>query len=266
MRSVKIWAVIFTLLAAPLRAETALILPFPPDLDSRQIVVTVDPGLTRTRALPAGELRDARVAMLADQDVAPDLLRALADRRDGLAALRLVRHLVANGGSASDIAYYGSIAVLTGRIWPLEDVVTALAELDPATEPADRVQMAIAALYPQAWAGNALALDALIMLNGEGRLFGAMSDRTRARIVEQAEQAGDGRVFLHLAVSELWGSPTDENRARARVWLEQARGASHLGVATTATALLAQLDLAAPAGALAGDTAAVLAATDEAGQ
>ena len=44
-------------------------------------------------------------------------------------------------------------------------------------------------------AGNVLALDALIVLNGEGRLFGPMSDRTRDRIVAQAEQAGDGRAF-----------------------------------------------------------------------
>jgi hypothetical protein len=245
----------------PAHAEVPLVLPIAPTLDSRQIAVTVDPGLTRTRALPPGELRAARVAMLDDQDVAPDLLRQLADRRDGLAALRLTRHLVDQGGTPSDIAYYGSIAILTGRIWPLEDVVGALMLLDPATEPADRVNMAMAALYPQAWAGNALALDALIALNGDGRLFGPMSDRTRDRILEQAALAGDGRVHLHLAVSELWGQPTDEARARARVWLDQALAGSHLGVRTAAQAVLAGLDAADPGAGLADDTARMLAAT-----
>ena len=235
------------LLAPPVRADNLLILPIPPSLDSRQIGVTVEAGLTRTRSLPPGELRTAREAMLADQDLDPALLRALADRRDGLAALRLTRALVADGGATSDIAYYGAIAVLTGRIWPLEDVIAAMQTLDPATEPTDRVNMYIAAIYPQAWAGNALALDALITLNGPGRLFGDLSDRTRARIVEMATQAGDGRIFLHLAISDLWEQPDAAMVARAETYLLQAAAGSHLGVRTAAQTILVQRGLADPA-------------------
>ncbi len=65
----------------------------------------------------------------------------------------------------------------TGRIWPLQDAITAMHQLDPATEPSDRIQMYIQTLYAHALAGNALALDAVVDLNGEGRLFGPMSMR-----------------------------------------------------------------------------------------
>jgi hypothetical protein len=105
--------------------------------------------------------------------------------RDGLAAQRYVRHLVANGGSDSDIAYFGSIAVATGRVWTLPETVKAMLRLDPATEPPERVKVYMAMIYPHAWAGNSLALDAVVMLNGKGRLFGEMSDRTRKQLDEQ---------------------------------------------------------------------------------
>ncbi len=136
---------------------------------------------------------------------------------------------------------------MTGRIWPLEDVVSVLLTLDPATEPADRVTMAIVALYPQAWAGNGLALDALVQLNGEGRLFGVMSQATRARLTEAASAAGDGRLFLHLAVADLWGTSDPAAIARAQDYLTQAAAGSHLGVRTAAQALLVAQDNAARA-------------------
>jgi hypothetical protein len=224
-------------------APDPLMLPMPADLATRQISVTVDPGLTRTRSLPTEDLRAARRAMLADEPVTPAQLQALADRRDGLAAQRLVRHLLASGGSASDIAHYGSIAVATGRIWSLPAAVAAMRRLDPATEPPERVKGHAAMLYPHAWAGNTAALDALIDLNGEGRLFGPLSDRTRAKIEAQAAQAGDGRSFLHLALVLLRDpAPDDAIRTRIRDYLVQAQGGTHLGVRTTASALLARLE------------------------
>lgn len=244
----RLLTVLCALLAGPLaplaRAEVPLMaLPMPADLASRQISVTVDAGLTHTRALPTEELRAARRAMLADAPVSPALLQALADQRDGLAAQRLVRHLLASGGSASDIAHYGSIAVASGRIWSLPATVAALRRLDPATEPHDRMAAHAAMLYPHAWAGNTLALDALIDLNGEGQLFGPLSERTRARIEAQAAKAGDGRTFLHLALALMRDpAPDDATRSRIRDYLGQARGGTHLGVQTAAAALLAQLE------------------------
>lgn len=226
-------------------ADPALLaLPVTADAASRQISVTVDPGLTRTRDLPTEELRAARRAMFEDAaSVAPDLLRALADRRDGLAALHYTRHLIATGGSDSDIAFYGSLAATTGRVWVLRDAVGAMLRLDPATEPRDRVSAYMAMLYPHAWAGNTLALEAILQLNGEGRLFGPLSDSTRARILDQAAANGDGRIEMQMALSLL-----RDPAARAghldeiRDYLTRAQAAPHPGLRAMAAALLARLD------------------------
>ena len=230
--------------AAP--AADAALLPFPAPAAARQISVTVDRGLIRTASLPVA-LRQARRDMLAGLAIADADLAALADRRDGRAAQDYVRRLVRSGtGSASDIAYYGSIAVASGRVWTLPDAVRAMLTLDPATEPRDRVATHIAMLYPHAWAGNTLALDALIALNGKGRLFGPMSEKTRARIVETGRRAGDGRVALQMALAAL-RDPADP--VAARIWLTEAQGGNHLGVRTTAAALLSRLDAGtSPAG------------------
>jgi len=225
-------------------AADAALLPFPAAAAARQISVTVDRGLTRTASLPTEALRQARRDMLAGLTIADADLAALADSRDGRAAQDYVRRLVSSGtGSASDIAYYGSIAVASGRVWTLPDAVKAMLTLDPATEPRDRVAAHIAMLYPHAWAGNTLALDALIALNGKGRLFGPMSEKTRARIVETGRRAGDGRVALQMAMAAL-RDPADP--VAARIWLTEAQGANHLGVRTTAAALLARLDAGTP--------------------
>jgi hypothetical protein len=233
--------------AAPLIAPARLAgLPMtvPADRARREISVTVTPGLTETRRLPTTELREARKAMLAGTEIPDAPLRALADLGDGLAALKYHRRLLARSPAVppSDIAYYGTVAVATGRIWPLADVVAALHRLDPATEPAARVKAYAAMLYPHAWAGNALALDALIDFNGEGKLFGPMSEATRTRILEQGDAAGDGRAALRLAIALLQKpDPAPADRARAEAYLTRAMAADHLAVKTTAANLLALL-------------------------
>lgn len=222
-------------------------LPIPSNPEARKISVTVDPGLKRTVDLPEGPLRAARVAMLAKEEVAPDLLRQLADLGDGLAALRYLRHLSANGGSASDIAYYGSIAAAAGRVAGLAPAVAAMRRLDPATEPPERVKVYVEMLYPHAWAGNVVALDGVALLTGEGRLFGPMSEKTRAKMLDQAAKIGDGRLELLMA-TELMRDPA----ARAtsadtiRSYLNRAAAGSHPGVHSAAMALLASLDGTAP--------------------
>lgn len=234
--------------ALPALAETPALLPFPAPAATRQISVTVDKGLTRTASLPTEALRQARRDMLAGKAIPDETLRALADRRDGRAAQDYVRRLLKSGtGTPSDIAYYASIAVASGRVWTLPDAVAAMHALDPATEPKERISVYAAMLYPHAWAGNGLALDALIALNGEGRLFGPMSAKTNARILETARKAGDGRVALQMALAAL---RDPEGAAAARTWLREAAGSDNLGIRTTATTLLARLD-AAPAAATA---------------
>ncbi len=223
---------------AVVRAETVSI-NIPADKTHRMVSVVVTKGLTSTAKLPTPALREARKRMLKDQPVTPDELRALADRADGLAALKYVRLLVeSKTATPSDIAYYGMVAVSTGRVWPLPDVVDALRKLDPATEPAARVKAYAATLYPYAWAGNSLALDAVIDLNGPGKLFGEMSKATRDKIMAQGEKDKDGRVALRLALmlaQKPDRSPADV--ALAQHFLSVAQASDNLQVQATATTL-----------------------------
>lgn len=225
--------------------QTLITMPIPPDAAHAQIWVVVNKGLTRTAKLPTPALREARQAMLDGKDISPDALKALADHWDGLAAQKYVRYLLADvpGAPPSDIAYYGTVAVSTGRVWTLPQVVDALRQLEPATEPPARIKAYAAMLYAHAWAGNSLALDAVIDLNGAGRLFGPMSAATQKRILAQGEKAGDGRIALRLALVLLQkpGRSAAETEL-AKHYLTLAKAASNLEVSTTAANLASLIE------------------------
>ncbi|MGB3244743.1 MAG: hypothetical protein WBB25_09420 [Sulfitobacter sp.] len=217
--------------------------------ETGQISVTVDPGLRSSKRLPTAELRNARAAMQAGESVSPDNLRRLADAGDGLAAQRYVRILLSADDTAdpSDIAYYAAVAVGTGRVWTLKPMIEAMHSLDPKTEPKARVTKYIRVLYPHAWAGNSIALDALVAFNGKGRLFGPMSDKTRDRILNEARAQGDGRTELSLAMGLLErarasDTPDPQIIAKARAYLVLAQGSNHLAVRTTAQNLILLID------------------------
>ncbi len=242
--------------ASPGDARFAL--PFAADPARRQISVKVEPGLKSTRKLPTQELRNLRKAMLEGAEISPEGLRALAEFHDGLAAQRYVRYLLAKGGSDSDIAFFGSIAVATGRVWTLPETIDAMLRLNPATEPPERVKMYMAMVYPHAWAGNSLALDAVALLNGPGLLFGEMSDRTRKQLNDAMQKAGDGRLELLMAMN-LMRDPGRRVAAAAEIrdYLSRAAASPVPGIATTARALLGQMATGADAG---GAGAAVIPA------
>jgi hypothetical protein len=242
-------------LAAPVAAQSLVALGdrpmmVPPPFESTRIGVTVFPSLATNAGLP-DDLRFARLAMQAGNVVSPTMLRDLADRRDGLAAARYVDWLLteAPAPTASDIATYAAIAAGTGRTSYFAEFVEALYHLDPATEPDDRKALYISVLYPHAWEGNLLALDAVIDLNGPDRLFGALSDATRDRILEQDDS---GRAALRLALGLLLKSPrSDDDEATINAYLTRAMGADNLGLSVTAANLLAARDPGATAGVLA---------------
>ena len=221
-----------------------LAISIPAGMKGRDISIKVKPGLTRTIDLPGKPLQKARRDMLAGKDISPADLRALADHGDGLAAQKYFRILTATGpgASASDIAYYGTVAVATGRVWSLSGAVDAMRLLDPESEPVERKRAYIAMLYPHAWAGNPIALDAVMDLNGAGKLFGEMSDATLKRIVAQGAKNGDGRVALRLALPLLQKTDrTTAERAQVQDYLKQAMAGNNLAVRTTAANLLAQV-------------------------
>lgn len=220
-------------------ADTLPLMP-PPPHEATRIGVTVFPGLASNAGLP-DRLRAARQAMHRGEPLPPETLRELADRRDGLAAQRYVDWLQANAAAPSDIATYAAIASGTGRIALLDDLIDALYLLDPATEPSTRTDLYMTVLYAHAWAGNLLALDAVVDLNGEDRLFGALSDRTRDRIFAADTAHAPGRAALRLALSLLakpQRSPAQDALLDAA--LAHAAACAHPGNGAIAASLLAQ--------------------------
>jgi hypothetical protein len=127
----------------------------------------------------------------------------------------------------------------------MKTMIAAMHELDPVEEPRDRIRKYIRVLYPHAWAGNRPALNAVVAFNGEGRLFGALSNRTRDRILSQSEKNGDGRIELGMAVSLLERAaetPNEEDMAQAKSLLERVKSSDHLAVRTSALNLLRLMD------------------------
>ncbi|UWQ19664.1 hypothetical protein [Jannaschia sp. M317] len=236
--------------AVPLRAETPgdhVPMTIPPAATASGITVQVTEGRRSMRGLNS-RLRAARRAMHQGADVSPEDLRDLADRGDGLAATRYTRILLADpAATASDRAYYAALAVQTGRGYLLDEMLTAMDRLDPEAEPRDRVRLYISTLYPQAWAGNAVALDAVYRFNGEGTLFGALSDATRDRLLAEMREIGDGRGQLGMALRLLEArAKADTDTAwseadRVQTLLTEAAASPHPGVATAAATLLHQL-------------------------
>ena len=180
-------------------------IPFNVEAESTEVAVVLRRRPFRTRDLPWGPLRDARRQMNAGEEISEDDLRAIAEYGDGLAAHKYVQILTDRGirNNASDVAFFSAIALETGRIWPLDEFVIALRHLDPETEPDRRVQRYISVLYPYAWAGNRLALEAVIEHNGEGRLFGALSTATAERIRETRESVSDDYSIIRETVTLL---------------------------------------------------------------
>lgn len=252
-------AVCLTIAAGPLAAQETHepIIPnvIAPDAQGALISVTVERGLTSSKRLRSQALRKARSALHEGEPVSEEDLRALSLAGDGLAAQRYVRVLKAGKAAAdpSDIAYFSAVAVGTGRIWTIKTMIAAMHELDPATEPRARIRKYINVLYPHAWAGNQPALDAVVAFNGEGRLFGPLSESTRSRILAQSQENGDGRIELGMAVRLLErvrasGAPADEtltggDLAQAHALLKRAEASMHLGVSTSAQNFLRLMDM-----------------------
>ena len=235
--------------ALPLTAEQApqqTHVPIIPNLiapshEGVQVSVIVDRGLTSNRSLRSS-MRAARNRMHKGGDVTAAEFLALANAGDGLAAQRYVRMMLNDKetkADPSDLAYFSAIAVGTGKVWTLRTMIDAMHKLDPKTEPPARVRKYIKVLYPHAWAGNTLALQAVVEFNGEGRLFGPLSDKTRQRIQQVAAKHGDGRIELGIAVGMLEriraaATPDPKDARYARVLLEKAAKSGHLAVATSA--------------------------------
>lgn len=232
-------ALILALTLPGLAQAGGLTVPIPDRAETRQISVVVTPGIRSMKQVRSARLRNVRAQMHAGKPVDDADLRALAELGDGLAAQRYARLLLTRtDANPSDIAYFAAIAVGTGRVWTLPDMIDAMRQLSANTEPKARVQRYISVLYPHAWAGNTLALAAVQEFNGPGRLFGPMSEATRKRIEAQSARNSDGLLELRAATDILSGTPDQAELDRARAWLAQAEQADSLAAKTTAQNVL----------------------------
>jgi hypothetical protein len=219
--------------------------PLAPRSGGDTISVTVDPGIRSMAQVDDLRLRLLRARMHQGFDLPIEALRQLAALGDGLAAQRLVRRWQddpARRPSQSDVALHAAIAVGSGRIATLPDMIAAMHRLDPETEPAERVRRYMGVLYPHAWAGNRRALDAVMTFNGAGRLFGPLSETTRARLVRAVAEIDDPAVGLRLALmllreSHRTGGLSDSVAADLERLLRHLQGSSHPGAAAAAQTL-----------------------------
>lgn len=244
---------VMTALAMPLAAQQTHTPVIPnliaDDNGDTRISVTVERGLTNSNPLRSVALRNARASLHDGSEITAEHMRALAGAGDGLAAQRYVRLLQAadTPPNPSDLAFFAAIAVGTGRVWTLGTMIAAMHKLDPKIEPPARVSKYIRVLYAHAWAGNSLALEAVVAFNGEGRLFGPLSDRTRDRILTKTREHGNGRIELGMAMNLLERSraadtPNLGDLAQARSFLKLAGASEHLAVSTSAQNLLRLMD------------------------
>ncbi|MEM8730018.1 MAG: hypothetical protein AAGF79_08870 [Pseudomonadota bacterium] len=236
--------ILAALLAPVMLPAQTIPIPLSDSAETRQISVAVAPGVRSMRQVPSARLRVLRARMHRGEDLPSTALKELANLGDGLAAQRYVRRLLDSpDASPSDIAYYAAIAVGAGRVWTLPDMIDAMRLLDPQSEPWFRIRTYISVLYGHAWRGNTLALDAVEEFNGAGKLFGPLTERTRARMIAQAEKNGDGRLELRMALALLeQGAAQNElpeaDVAQLRGLLSQAAAADSLSARAMAENLL----------------------------
>lgn len=207
--------------------------------ERKKISVVVTRGVTHTRQLPR-QLQSTRKAMLAGRPMVDEQLRDLAKAHDSLAALRYTKRLMARDGSPAEIAYYASLAAAGGRASVFDDMVKALYSLRPGDMEKTRLSHVISVLYGYAFAGNTLALDAVMDLNGPKALFGEMSPKTRERLLSEGLEIGDGRIELRLAMQAI-----SERTVPTQVivgYLLRAERMGDLAVRTTAENLRRHID------------------------
>ncbi len=189
------------------------------DPKARRIAVTMTPGLRSGSDLKHDFLRRARDRMVQGKTVPTDLMQALADAGDGVAALHLAQQLEARGNTvpARDVAHYFGIAAATGRVAGLIGLVRTLKRIDPAATNPKRVQRLKEIVLAYAMAGNSVASAAMMEFHLAGHPFGPMPEEI-ASLATQGRGAGGALIALQLAsdlVQTRWDDPTALTRAQS---------------------------------------------------
>lgn len=223
----------------------------PPDLVVRPgaPVPVFDNRVTETTDLPTWELQQARRRMLADEPVAWNEMRALADNGDGLAAFRFAQRIEAEDKPAllPDAAFYYATAAYTNRSYAVGPLVRILGQRDLEFSPR-RLEHMENALRAMAVAGDAKAKEALTRFYATGHPFGRQPERALEFRLDLAE-AGDAEAAMALVLDVLSGnSPVLLEEEQVGRLLDVVVASDDLGLRTTGENLRRMIETkAAPA-------------------
>lgn len=208
--------------------------PWAGNAASPSLVPVFDERVDETLDLPTWELQQARRAMLDDQPISWDAMRALADAGDGLAAFRFAQRIEAENDPAllPEAAFYYATAAYTNRDYAVPPLVRLLERRDLAIGPR-RLEHMENALRAMALAGDARAKAALTRFYATGHPFGVQPERAMELRLDLAE-AGDADAAMALVLEALSpSSATSLDAEQVGRLLEIVEASDDLGLRTT---------------------------------
>jgi hypothetical protein len=187
-------------------------------------------------------LQEARKRLLDGKRVSYGELQALADAKDGIGAFKLAERIQKQGNPklASDALHYFAIAAYQDRGYAVRHMMAILNDGSLELQPS-HLQSAEAALRLQARKGNEQAIEGLIRLYSEGRLFGDKRGELETLLASGTGKK-NGDTAFKLAVLLLSDRErTPEQTKQATRLLEIAEENGSIGMKAAASNLLAQL-------------------------
>lgn len=187
-------------------------------------------------------LQEARKRLLAGKRVSYGELQALADAKDGIGAFKLAERIQQQGNPklATDALHYFAIAAYEDRGYAVRPMMDILSNDSLDLSPS-HLKSAEAALRLQARKGNDKAVEGLIRLYSEGRLFGDKRDELEALLASGTGKK-NGDTAFKLAVLLLSDRDrTPEQTEQATRFLAIAEDKGSIGMKAAASNLLAQL-------------------------
>lgn len=187
-------------------------------------------------------LQEARKRLLSGKRVSYGELQALADARDSVGAFKLAERIQkqADPKLATHALHYFAIAAYQDRGYAVRHMMTILNDASLDLQPS-HLESAEAALQLQARKGNEQAVEGLIRLYSEGRLFGDKRNELEALLASGAGKK-NGDTAFKLAVLLLSDRKrTPEQTEQATRFLAIAKENGSIGMKAAASNLLAQL-------------------------
>lgn len=188
-------------------------------------------------------LQETRKRLLAGKRVSYGELQALADAKDGIGAFRLAERIQQqnNPKLATDALHYFSIAAHQDRGYAVRHMLTILGD-DGLELSRAHLDSAEAALRLQARKGNEQAIEGLIRLYSEGRLFGDKRSELEALLAAGTGKKNGDAAFKMAVVLLSNRDRTPEQTETALRFLAIAERNGSIGMKAAASNLIVQLE------------------------